>query len=100
MCPDDLPECANGRLQQQPPVADLSPQVPKAKPVVEQGTWSGVFLNPNSGMGVKPEEQGREMEEGTEADAYRHRYRQGEGRYGDPVGGRGGVPTTPRVVGS
>ncbi len=56
LCPENLPECANGRFSQNRPSLDLSPFVLKGlEPVGERGTDPVVFLNPNSCMGFEPE---------------------------------------------
>ena len=54
LCPQNLPECANGRSRQ-PPVAGSEP-VRAQRPRACRGAWdrSGVFLNPNSCMGLEP----------------------------------------------
>jgi len=55
LCPENLPECANGRFSQNRPLLDLSPFVLKGlEPVGERGTDPVVFLNPNSCMGFEP----------------------------------------------
>jgi transposase len=61
LCPESLPECANGRFSQNRPSLDLSPFALKGRePVEERGTDPVVFLNPNKlhGLGVRTE-QGR-----------------------------------------
>ena len=55
LCPENLPECANGRFSQNRPSLDLSPFALKGlEPVGERGTDPVIFLNPNSCMGFEP----------------------------------------------
>src|SRR6185312_8375591 len=57
LCLQNLAECANGRFSQNRPSLDLSPIVLEGHRAC-QGAWdrSGVFLNPNSCMGLEPEQ--------------------------------------------
>jgi len=52
LCPGNLSECANGRLDQNRPLLELSPLRPKAtRACARARDSSGVFLNPNSCRG-------------------------------------------------
>jgi transposase len=53
LCPRNVPELANGRLFLQPPVAGPEPVIPRGGPCGGARDRSGVFLNPNSCMGVR-----------------------------------------------
>ena len=56
LCPENLSECANGRLNQNRPLLELSPLRPKAsEPSDRARDSSGGFLNPNSCKGFEPE---------------------------------------------
>jgi hypothetical protein len=73
LCPQNLSECANGRLLTQPPVVDLEPVDPKGKqPVTERGTGPMSSSTRTVAWAWSPHEQGRETEDGTEADDCRH----------------------------
>src|SRR5215475_3385039 len=56
LCPENLAECANGRLRTNRPLLELSPLRPKAIRACNRARdSSGVFLNPNSCKGFEPE---------------------------------------------
>ena len=56
LCPENLSECANGRLPTNRPLLELSPLRPKGgKACIRARDSSGVFLNPNSCKGFEPE---------------------------------------------
>ena len=56
LCPENLSECANGRLRTNRPLLELSPLRPKGDRACNRARdSSGVFLNPNSCKGFEPE---------------------------------------------
>jgi hypothetical protein len=66
LCPQNLPECANGRFSTNRPSLDLSPFALKGcEPDGERGTGPVVFLNPNSCMGFSPDRARKGVDDGT-----------------------------------
>ena len=79
LCPENLPECANGRFSQNRPSLDLSPIVLEGlEPVGERGTDPVVFHNPNSCMGFEPGRARKGVDDGTKRSRCR-RHRRGQG---------------------
>jgi hypothetical protein len=68
LCPQNLPECANGRFSQNRPSLDLSPIVLKGRTSL-MGSVGQIRCLPSTrtvAWASSPDEQGRELDDGTD----------------------------------
>src|SRR5712675_2768744 len=82
LCPENLSECANGRLPTNRPLLELSPLRPKAtEPVSERGTAPVSSSTRTVARASSPNRARKGVDDGTERSRCR-RYRCGQGQGG------------------